>query len=160
MNEQTPDLAGAIVQFLESLPKTISGHILLFVLMYAENEDIFTADEPLSRLRATLLQENDLKRMGAILRTIAALDHILWRTVATAPLTKIVSERVASEAPSKEIAGLLAGEPLRAKHFERALADWDRLRSNLITRENLVAYEHTRSGPPNREQPNTTPPGQ
>lgn len=142
MNEQTPDLAAAIVKFIESLPVTISGNILVFVLMYAEDEDVLAAAETfLPRLRAALTQEDDLKKMGAVLRTVAALDHVLWRTVAKAPIAKMLNERLASTSPSAMIAGIVAGEPLRAKHFERALADWSRLRANLITRDNLVDYE-------------------
>ena len=72
-----PDLAEEIVRFLESLPTTISPEILSFRHMYAVDNDSMDSQTFLPIIRDTLTKTGGAKRMGATLRTIAALDHIL-----------------------------------------------------------------------------------
>lgn len=135
-----PDLAEEIVRFLELLPTTISNEILMFVLMYAADEDLMDYETYLPMIRESLTKAAGTKKMGATLRTIAALDHILPRSAEKIRSAKVIMQN-ASKLNQETVDRFLAGHPLRQKHYDLALADWTKLRTTLLTRQNLSDYE-------------------
>jgi len=152
--DEPPDLAEAIIKFAESLPATIGRDILIFVLVYAADFTHVTADRATisAKLRDVLSVKDDgLAKMGAVLRFIGVFDFVLWRAARMARGAKQVNQQLATRMPEKNamrLARVLAAEPLRTKHFERAWADWSRLRDNLLTPAMLGRYEHILLHPP------------
>lgn len=135
-----PDLAEEIVRFLEFLPTTISPDILIFVHMYAVDNDSMDSQTFLPIIRDTLTKTGGAKRMGATLRTIAALDHILPKSAERIRSAKAIMQN-APKLNQETVDRFLAGQPLRLKHSNLALADWTKLRTTLLTPQNLSDYE-------------------
>ena len=153
MSESRPELSEIIIGFLEALPATIKTEVFLFVLLYG-----FDIDPPLTDSQAflPLILDNirktgGLKRMSATIRTVAALDYILWRSsdnIRNAESTI----KDASQLNPELRAQLLTGYPMRRKHYDIALADWTKLRATQITPQSLSDYEDTLQGSRFREQ--------
>ena len=144
--DDPPDLAEAIIEFAESLPATIRADILCFVLIYGINFSDITAEDSnlLPALKESLRMSDALSKMGTVLRFIGIFDHVLWRASRLAPLTKSKTQMLAAKMPAKYssiLERVMAAEPLRTKHFERAWSDWSRLRGSLLTPDMLVYYE-------------------
>lgn len=148
MPDDTPDLTEAVIEFLESIPATISGDTLLFVIVYGINEDPGSEiDNFLPILRDKLRVRSGLSRMSVLIRVIAALDHVLWQSVASLASAKAVMQS-APGLRQEIVDRFLAGHPMRQRHAEQTLANWTRLRDNLLTRQNLGDYERSLLRPP------------
>jgi hypothetical protein len=111
--------AEAIVHFIESLPTTIQTDILFFVMSYALDRDSMEKEIFLPTIRNELTKTGGPKRMSVILRTVAALDHILLRSAQQVRIAKIVIEQNASKPSPEIVARFSAGQPLRQRHFDR-----------------------------------------
>jgi hypothetical protein len=133
-----PDLADEIVKFIESLPATISVDVMLLVAIYVgnlrEGGGPSKPEEFLPAVLEALAKSSGYARMGATLRTVAALDHALLRTVQNI-------RQVAG--PLQQAQNFPAGLPMRQHLYERAYSDWVRLRDTVITPQALVDYEDT-----------------
>jgi hypothetical protein len=79
--------------------------------------------------------------MSVALRTVAALDHILLRSVQKTRQAKIAIEQNAAKLSPDIVARVLSRQPLSQKHLDMALRDWTKLRATLITAQTLVDYE-------------------
>jgi hypothetical protein len=147
MSDDFPDLAAVIIRFAESLPATIRWDILCFVLLYATAFSDIAADgaQLLPEVRAALSVADRIARFGATLRFIGGFDYVLWRAVRTAAHTRETNEQFAGAMPEyKEVfEEVLAAEPLRTKHFERAWADWRQLRDGPLSPDMLMDYENS-----------------
>jgi hypothetical protein len=139
--DPTQDIAEAILRFIESLPATISTEILLFVMLYALDRDTIEAEIFLPTIRDELIKAGGMRRMSVTLRTVAALDHILFRSAQKIRTARIVMEQNASELSPEIVARFFASQPLSQRHHDKALEDWTKLRSTLITPQTLVDYE-------------------
>ena len=135
------DIAEVIVHFIESLPATIRTEILLFIMMYALDRDTMETEIFLPTIRDELTKTGGMKRMGVTLRTVAALDHILLRSAQKTRTAKIAIEQNAAKLSPEIVDRFSARQPLSQKYLDRALRDWTKLRSTLITPQNLVDYE-------------------
>ncbi len=113
------DLAQAIVEYLEAIPATISPDILFFVSMYATDEVSMDAATFLPKLREALLKSDGVIKMGATLRTVAALDHVLERAVSGLPTAKATMQdpRIAKLRPDI-VSRMLAGHDLRERTLQ------------------------------------------
>jgi hypothetical protein len=141
LSASTQDIAKAILHFIESLPATIRTEILLFIMLYALDRDTMETEIFLPTIRDELTKTGGTKRMSVTLRTVAALDHILLRSVQKTRTAKIAIEQNAAKLSSEIVARFSARQPLSQKHLDRALRDWTKLRATLITAQNLVDYE-------------------
>jgi hypothetical protein len=135
-----PDLAEEIIRFIESMPTTIRADILVFVLMYAADEASMESETFLPKIRETLTKAGGMKRMGATLRTIAALDYLLPRAAKNIRRAKFLIEN-SPQLKQELVDRFSAGQPLRQRHYDVALANWKRLRTTLITHQSLSEYE-------------------
>jgi hypothetical protein len=148
LNDSTQNIAEAIVHFIESLPSTIQTDILLFVMIYALDRDSTETAGFLPTIRNELTTTGGMKRMSVTLRTIAALDHILLRSAQKVRTAKLAIEQNADKLSPESVARFSARQPLNQRHLDRALEDWTKLRTTLITPQNLVDYEDILLRPP------------
>jgi hypothetical protein len=137
-----PDLASEIVGFLDSLPATISPEILMFVMLYALDDDTAIDDAAtfLPEIKQKLSGTSGMKRMSIIIRIIGALDYVLQRAVdKLVDIPNVVA--VLSEKRPDLADRISARQPLTLKHQQAALSSWKKLRTNLLTYANLSRYE-------------------
>jgi len=149
MSEDDQDLAEIIARFVESLPSTISADVLVFVLMYAFDEDPRELAKFVPNIRDKLTKVGGMKRMSATLRTVASLDHILSRSATNIRRAKIEMQN-APLLRREIVERFLAGHPLRQKHYDKALADWSKLRATRISHQSLLDYEDNLLSPRRR----------
>lgn len=152
-SESPPDLAQEIVTFLESLPATISTEVLLFVMLYALDDDSSARDPStfLPKLREALVRTGGLKRMSATIRTVAAIDYVLARSAEKIRTAEVIMKSASLRQELRD--RLLAGYPLRQKHYDKVLDDWRKIRTTRITHQDLSDYED-RLLMPRRATPN------
>ena len=160
------DISASIISFLESLPTTIRVDVLVFVLVYGLGDGFGhefikrDTDTFLPSIVDRITSESDpALKMGLALRTIAALDFVLYRAVRKVRSAKSALERMGGILPEDTRQFLLAGVPLRTKHEEQALANWKTLRATVITPDTLVDYEDIllRGLPPSRSNIDPNP---
>jgi hypothetical protein len=140
MDDIRPDVAETIFHFLEGLPTTIRPDILLFVMMYGLDICETNADVFLPNIREALLGTRGMKRMSATIRVVGATDHVLYRATVNIRRAKTTMEAAFSPGDSQR-ERFSAGQPLRKRHYDKAFADWTKLRTTLINREGLADYE-------------------
>jgi hypothetical protein len=137
VSQDAPDIAEAIVKFVESLPSTISSNILVFVMVYALDLDTMEVDTFLPTIRDQLTKTGGMKRMSVTLRMVAALDFLLCKRGRFSSQGLPNLDKLRPELRAR----IEASQPLMRKHFEKALADWRKLRATRITHETLSDYE-------------------
>ena len=149
--EHKSDLEYAIFGFVSGLPQTIRNDILLFVVMYsgcapAAQIERDPDQDFVELMRQFLLrQPSDIDTIGAVLRTIAALDFVIPRAVETSRRTEAIAAKLADKFPEK-IERIRMGLPLRQRHYDQVMADWRDLRANSITARTLLDFEDSRLG--------------
>jgi hypothetical protein len=72
---------------------------------------------------------------------VAALDHVLLRSAQKIQTARISMEQNVDRLSPEIVARFSARQPLSQRHLDKALADWKKLRSTLITAQSLVDYE-------------------
>src|SRR5258708_5854256 len=125
-----------VFDFGAQLSHAIRSDVLIFVLLYAFGEASDANTDFLDRLRHHLLAARGINRFIAVLRAVAALDFVLARATLENPDSTFVMHgiaRTASPDSANVLVRTLLGMPLRQKYFERALAEWDSLRSTTLT---------------------------
>ena len=139
MSDNPQDLRQVVFAFLANLPITIREHVLLFVIIYAiriiPSLDLNYSDS----VRDYLLDANDIRSFGALLSTIAVIDHVLADRVANAERRAATVEAFAEQFPDAQDQALKV--PLQSRHFEQALADWNKLRASLLTAQMIRGFE-------------------
>jgi hypothetical protein len=145
MDEST-DLRQLTFNFLTSLPVTIRDHVLLFVILFATHTKPPKNRDYAEVLRDYLFNTNDMTSFGILLCVIAVIDHVLADSVANRERRATTIARAAETDSRLEKAILQL--PLRARHFEKALADWTSLRSSALTPERLRDFEDRLMGIP------------
>jgi hypothetical protein len=141
VTDQTQDIAEVILHFVESLPPTIGNELLLFVMMYGLDRDSMETEIFIPTIRDELTKTGGMKRMSVTLRIVAALDYLLYRSEQKGRSSLRIVQQHADRLSPDIVARMEASHPLRQRHTEKALADWTKLRSTLITRETLMDYE-------------------
>jgi hypothetical protein len=140
MHSEQPDLAFEILKFIEALPTTIQADVLIFVLMYGLDQSSMEIETFLPHILGALTKTGGLKRFSATIRVIAALDYVLARSVEKIRSAKVLIES-AKGLKQDIVDRFSAGQPLRQRHYDIALADWTRLRTTLLDQRGLSDYE-------------------
>jgi hypothetical protein len=140
---RTHDISEVILHFVESLPPTIKNDILLFVTIFAFDLDSMEVETFIPIIQDGLTKTGGLKRMSVILRIVAALDFVLYRSEQMGRSSLRAVQEIADKLPPDIVARMEASHPLRQRHTRKVLTDWTKLRSTLITRETLMDYEDT-----------------
>jgi hypothetical protein len=132
-----------IFDFLADLPKTIQADTLFWIPLYGSKtnmKDASTREDILKLTKDYLTeQRSEIETFAASLISIAILDHRLEANVADASKNEVMIRAAADALPKAQ--GVLAGLPLRRRHFEKALTDWRTIRSTSITAKDIRDFE-------------------
>src|SRR4051812_12686663 len=110
-----------VFSFLKSLPPTIKDTVLVIVWVYVARQPIKSVAELEVDMNDLLLKSGRTFGFGALLCTVAAIDHILSTSVATAETREATLREIAQSDPSFQTLALQA--PLNTRHFDAA---WER----------------------------------
>jgi hypothetical protein len=135
-----------IIDFLCGLPNTIRNDVIIFVLIYAFDYEPQALGDLSSILKERINSYYGMRRFGALLRVIAATDHVLLRFVATENLNRsrlpIVAQMLADNPKlSQYLETRKLALPLELRHAEAALQSWKLLRDNELSPQNLMVIE-------------------
>jgi hypothetical protein len=135
-----------VANFLVKLPMTIRSDILVFVLAYCFEFRPSSAEELTEVLHRELTSFSGMRRFGAVLRVIAATEHILERAVVTAldnkaDPTASVGLATISERLARHVETMTLGGELKLRHLEGALRVWSSLRAGALSPGPLRGFE-------------------
>ncbi|SRR6266446_7396973 len=137
------DLPSLIFNFLASRPATIKADILLWIALYAAQAKLSakpTASELEKVAEDYLLRSDEIGRIGSVICSTAVLDYVLENYVAEENQTKSAIQSI-SALNEKLALQLAARAPLRARHFQQALAEWRDLRATVLTPQTIRDFE-------------------
>ncbi|HTQ12421.1 MAG TPA: hypothetical protein VMH86_00995 [Rhizomicrobium sp.] len=136
-----------LMSFIESLPRTIRGEMLMFLQLYAGGGRVSLDDgRSPSHLREHLMA-GGTAAVGRLLAALAAIDFSLETMVARAREAEPVLRRLAEDCSgSAAFRESYLSLPLRRRHGEQALSDWRRLRETALTTSALRAFEEEQLG--------------
>ena len=131
-----------VFDYVSKIPDTIQKDILVLVAMYACRKMVAAGDDFAEIVRRFLLeQDSEMATFGAVLCTVAALDHVVIRLAINAESNEPALRAIAEKNPRHQ--GLLQRTSLRRKHFDEARSDWNALRATKITAQTLRDFEDT-----------------
>ena len=116
------------------------------MLIYAFGFEASGANELIPKAKENLLQPQGLRRFAAALKAIAAIDHVLPRTLAISLLNErrlpeMLGSELLTETVRKVIETQILARKLNERHIEAALQSWKKLRENELSPRALMDFE-------------------
>ena len=145
-DDDRPNLAKFIHEFLTSLPDTIRSDILAVVVIYGCDGELGQPEELEEAIRKELLDRRGMRRFGAVLRVRAAADFALMHRVTMAHRNQanppmIPYEMQVSEAVRRSIETMQLRGPLMIRHLEDAQRRWNAFCERHMNPLDLIEYQ-------------------
>jgi hypothetical protein len=138
----TADLRNLTLDFLVRLPATIKDNVLLFVIIYAIKIEPPGGRDYEAVVHDYLLEnKRDIFSFGRLLSVISAVDYILADRSDEARTERRETTLEEAAAADPKLQPLVLKHPLRLRHLEKSLADWNELRSTVLNLQRLQDFE-------------------
>ncbi|ADE12172.1 hypothetical protein [Sideroxydans lithotrophicus] len=141
------DPRSLLISFLEGLPQTIRTEAFLFIIVYAIGTDVPDNREDFESVVRDYLSKSGIRGIGAVICAIAVIDHHFFDVAAKFEAAESMLKELSCSKPDFPQDSLLS-IPLRRRHADLALEDWQKLRATKLTARKLQDFEYSQLMPP------------
>ena len=137
-----------VASFLSGLPHTIKPDVQLRVILYAVRVDPSDDKNEFERVIGDYLMTEGIHAVGAVICAAAVIDHffegLLPKLDSSEAVFRKLLDRFGDNLAFQQAQLSL---PIRRRHWERALADWQNLRAIELAPRKLQDFEDSQLNP-------------